>query len=258
MSKLGTVLGAAAALLCTPAMADTKSSNHTLDFGPDIWRIELRNADQLRQIVGGDEFLQSEIRYVAWSLISGDQFHMSTISAEELQPITSGTQNKGSYISLYNGASIGARIPDVTKGTQLWVHAQQYDGDGGKPKLQFQLETRARDLDCVGTRVCRRGDTGYQRIVVELDIPPVRSFECSDQNTLRMGVIANGVNSWLPVMHPEGKREAKSVAGQRAAQPHWGGVLRLTGTHRSNGPILTPVLNSLDDVTICIASSTRN
>ena len=266
------MLGLSAALLCSPAMADTKSSNHTLNAGPDIWRIELRNADQLRQIVSGDSgYDGSEIRNVAWILASGDQYHKSELSAAELQSIALKDFHKGSYVYLANGWQIGARIPEVSKGTQLWVHAQQYDAGGGKPVLRFSLETHARDLDCAGTRVCRRGDTGVQKINVTIDLPPVRSFACNQQNTIRLGVVGEGIVNGptgpqattqpvkrpVPVMYPEGKPEAKSVGERRAALPNWGGVLSINGSHFINGPILTPVLNSLDDVTICIASSTR-
>lgn len=253
---------ACAIMASTPLLADEKKSNRTLRAGPDVWRIELHDADQLRLGFTGDTLDAGEIRWISWRLISGDQYHQSKIKGKELQPVGQGGRHKGSYVKTKTGETVSARIPEGLNGRQLWVHAQEYDRGGPKAVISFALEIKARDLDCTRKRVCRRGDTDFTRISVELDVPPVRSRSCVPANTLRLGYKRDDSGEYRASMHPEGRPTALSQEANRAPQPEWGGILERANSGRNRGllsglgPYFNPYLGSLEDVAICIVPTT--
>lgn len=234
------IIASALAMAAPSALhADTKTGNKTLGSADDVWRIELRDADALVQLVAGDRRRSSEISRVTWRLSSGDQFHQSVMTREEL---TSATGAEGpTYVSVSNGQIISADIPEVSPGTQLWVHTrQQPETGGGVPVVRFVLEITARDLDCIRRRSCRRGDTGTARFEIEADIPAVRSQRCIPQNSLRLRTVQIGEGG-----PPSGDFE-------RVSGGLWGGA---AGFIMSGRPILAPSEPDDTHVTICIAST---
>lgn len=228
--------------LAFPAHADTKTSNHSLSWGADIWRIELRDADMLVQLRAGDRRGSSEISQVRWRLSSGDQFHQSIMPRQEL---SSPIGNDGpTYVTVRNGQAITADIPEVSPDTQLWVHARQQAGTRGGPQvLRFQVEIAARDLDCAGIRVCGRGDTGTAKFEIEVDVPQLRSYQCVPQNSMRI---------WTSQPSPDALPAANF---QRQSGGLWGGSVNFSMTGQ---PILAPTSAPPTNFRICIASSTRS
>lgn len=229
-------------LMSTPAHADTKSANHIMGHGPDVWRIELRDADVLMQLRSGDRRDASEISAVIWRLLSGDQYHQSRLDRPEL---SSPVGNDGpTYITVQNGQALTANIPEASPGTQLWVHARQQPGTRGGPQvLRFSVEISARDLDCATRRSCRRGDTGTARFNIEVDVPQLRSYQCVPQNSMRI---------WTSQTSP-GALPAANF--QRQSGGLWGGSASFTMTGQ---PILAPTSAPPTSFRICIASSTRS
>lgn len=247
---------ACAMLGASPVLADEQESNRTLRAGPDVWRIELHDADYLSVSRTGDSYKPGELRWITWRLISGDQYHHSKLKGRELQVVGRRAEHKGSYVSVRPGDSVSARVPIDAKGRQLWVHAQQFDSYAGSTQVSFELEIGARDLDCARNRVCRRGSTGRYRISVYVDLPPVRSTKCIEGNTLRLGYATNGRKSGLlrQSIHPQGKPEALSFGTSKAPPPAWGGIV--TVEESKNGPVVLPSqIGVLEDVSICIAST---
>lgn len=228
-----------AMLTGTPLFAEEKTSNHTLNGGNGVWRIELRDADQIVQIRAGDKKSKSEISRVTWRLSSGDQFHESKLTRADLDSATGA--NGRTYVSVSNGQILSADIPEIAPDTQLWLHArQQQVFDGPAMAVEFRLEIKARDLDCAKRRKCRRGDTGTVTFGVELPLPSVRSEQCSPQNSYRLTT-----------------RETSAV-WQRSGKidPVSGGLAGGTVSVSTSGkPLLLPTDETGTSVTICIAAA---
>lgn len=227
-------------LLPSPALADEKTSNHTLGPGNDVWRIEVRDANRIVQTRSGDSSNKSEISRVIWRLTAGDQFHESKLRREDL---TSAERSPGrTYVSLKNGQVLRAKISEIaSEGTQLWLHTRQQPVSGGPAMaVEFRLEIKARDLDCAKRRKCRRGDTGTVTFGVELPLPSVRSDRCGPQNSYRLTT-----SETSSVRRPSGRIEP--VSGGRS-----GGSVSV---YASGKPILIPTAESNTFVTICIAAA---
>lgn len=257
------IMGVAAAALCGPAMAETKSSNHTLTWGGDIWRIELRNIEKFRIVSSGDSDGVSELYTVNVSLRSqGDQYH----TFEEKNPYfrLNNSGIVGDWANRSRDNKLNVRVgqylfldniwrditPPPPRGYvhpyNLWVHSRQIDqGDLGPPELKFDLVVTTRELDCVRDRVCGRGNTGVATYTVSLPIPAQRDFACNNNNTYR---ISGGYR--LRIQPMSAGRETR-YATARYTGSKQGPSLRAAG-------VADAIYMSIEGADICLASSTRS
>lgn len=185
---------AIATFLSSPALADVSRESLRPPQPGLVYKIELLNLRPLSVKSVNDSDREDELHRVTVKLItntfgsSGEilpqpQFDQRTYTRQNLWG-SNGRVANVAYLPIRRGDSITLSNATSSDTSNLWVlgHAR------GRPSrtMGFQIEITSRELDCAGTRVCRRGDTGTYTFVGLLgsNIPTART--CTNTNTYKI------------------------------------------------------------------------
>ena len=172
------------------SFAAEERSRHTMASGPDVYRIEIRNLKRFEVMETGDSDGVGELHNIRVNLSAftnnSEQFHSKTVRATPgfLYNDTTNDGGNSSYLNVRKGNRVifhGRANHD-----NLWVHAGAVNAIGDR--TQVRLSVHARELDCTGRRVCRRG--GYGGFTVFFNIPNFEtppSTRCGPENTFELG-----------------------------------------------------------------------
>lgn len=248
--RLGVTAAITAAVLSalsTTAMAEQRTSRHTLGSGPDVYRVEVRNLHRLEALQVGDSDGVGELHSLRIALgtydnTAGEQNDALRFTGTELYSINEGgiiggTQylpiGIGQHVSLSNDGS-------QNDTTQMWVHVNTAPGSYGNSNARVSLRIDAEELDCALQRVCSRRGNGA--LSISFDMPEFAtrpSNRCGPDNTFWLGTV-------------DGELQISGLSNS----PVW------SGTHRDSwfkgvdfkgdGPVLRPI-----NAEICIASTIR-
>ena len=158
----------------------------------------------------GDSDGVGELRYIKIGLTGPDgQNHYVTEMNPFLQ-VNDGSRTRRNSINVRTGDRVSLDRLDPARGItdtyNLWIHARERSQTGfGITTLNFEISVEARELDCAGDRVCRRGSTGTMTYFVTLPIPTGTANRCGADNSYRIS--ANGSQMTLTPMSRAGGRE---------------------------------------------------
>jgi hypothetical protein len=238
--RSGLVAGMIAALsfASTPAIAQQRTSNHTLGSGPDVYRVEVRNLNRFEVLEAGDSDGVGELHEMKISLYSFNQADTVRFTGTELYLLNEGGIVGGDrYFPIRVGQHVFTetdRRPDDT--TQMWVHVDA----ATETTNTVYLGVSGQELDCVGQRVCGRRSNGS--VTIHFTIPDFSrrpSNVCGPDNTFRLEPL-------------DGEIQISGLSGTSV----WSGTNSeswyLGFDHEAGGPRLRPF-----NAEICIASTIR-
>ncbi|PHR61909.1 MAG: hypothetical protein COA43_01690 [Robiginitomaculum sp.] len=228
------------------AVAQGTNSHHTMASGPDVYRIEVRNLKRFEVMEVGDSDGVGELHNIRIRLSAFTngpmQFHSKTVRATPgfLYNDTTNDGGNTSYLNVRKGNRV--RLHGRANHDNLWVHAGAVSADGSR--IQVRLSIYARELDCVGRRVCRRGGYGMFSVdfnIPNFDTPP--STRCGPENTFELGRLDDKIAIF-------GADNVENNSYENGNRRHlFGDVFT---RHKAGGVILRPLYAD-----ICIASSSR-
>ncbi len=227
------------------AQAQEHQANHNLGSATDVWRVELKYPEHLLAMSAGDSDGVSELHEIEIRLTGTDgQFHSFT-EANPWFRVNDGPRKVGEWIGVRQGDrvkldNVSARDPDTYN---LWVHTKQVEG--GSPALNFQIIVTARELDCRGDNVCRRGDTGIVTYSFNMPVPANRSLTCLPDNKYRISVVNGATMKLSPIVRGRDENAVTAV-------PQYSGSS--TGPGAASGTVSGPHL-ALQSGEICIAAT---
>lgn len=232
------------------AIAHGRTSNHTLGSASDVWRVELRDLERFLAMSSGDSDGVSELQRLTIKL-SGDGSQYDTVT--ETNPffrVNNGPRTTNNVINVRTGDRLNLdRLDDnIRDNYNLWVHVKQRDQvEFGISTIRFQIEVKARELDCHGDRACRRNDTGIVTYHMNLDIPSVKSQSCIPANSYRI----RAVNGAVMTLRPQETRSGRNVKQVRHVNSGTS-----TGLGPASGTVRGPHM-AMQSGEICIASTSR-
>lgn len=185
LSALGLVL------LFSDASAEQKRGTQNRPSGPEIYRIELRNLGLFLVLANGEEESGGELHSISVGLLEPDntrdrQIHTVVEKAPLLVNTSRNVRAGSGYLSVSTGdyVRLGERR-GAADDYNLWIHSA-YRNEPTGTYMKFNVSVTAKELDCSGQRVCRRGNIGT--LFYEIWIPPLRAVpprDCRAENTFR-------------------------------------------------------------------------
>lgn len=175
--------------LAPSAQAQERERNNDMRSGAGIWRIELRDLERFLVMSSGDDDGVSEVHWIKVGLTGREGQYQTIIEKNPYLSVNGGNRSSGNSINVRQEDEIFLeRFDDGQTDTyNMWVHtAEVTGGDIEGPRLQFEIRTDARELDCAGDRVCRRGSTGAVTYSVTIPVPARRDNTCNAHNTYRI------------------------------------------------------------------------
>lgn len=230
-------------MTATAVIAGKGDSRHTLGSARDVARIEVRNMDQFEVMSVSDSDGTDELHSITARLTTRfdigshrEQFDTFEERSISLLNRTLGRLGNAAYVQIRKGDLLGFGGREVAPETRhLWVHTREYfpaDRDSNSPNVRSKISIQiiARELDCSGTRVCRRGDT--KSYYISFDFPTLRGTppaNCTAAYTYKIGRLDDG----LALFGPDG-----------------GVVQAIASSVPGGGPAIRPINGE-----ICIAST---
>ena len=231
------------------AIAHGRTFNHSLGSAPGTWRIELRDLEHFLAMSSGDSDGVSELQRLSIKL-SGDGNQYDAVT--ETNPffrVSGGPRTTNNVIDVQTGARLKLdRLDDnIRDNYNLWIHVKERPGGEFPATVNFQIEVKARELDCIRDRACRRNDTGIVTYHVNLDIPSTKSLSCIPANSYRI----RAVNGATMTLRPKETRSGRNVRQVRHVNS---GTSNGAGSAR--GAVRGPHM-AMQSGDICIASTSR-
>jgi hypothetical protein len=175
--------------LAPSAQAQERERNNNMRSGDGIWRIELRDLERFEAMSSGDDDGISEVHWVRIGLTGREGQNQTVTEKNPYLSINDGSRSSGNSLNVRQGdAFFLERFDDGQTDTyNMWVHtAELTGGDIEGPRLRFEIKVDARELDCAGDRVCRRGSTGTVTYQATIPVPARRDNTCNAHNTYRI------------------------------------------------------------------------
>ena len=229
--------------VASPATAQERTGHHTLGSAGNVWRIELRNLERFLAMSAGDRDGTSELHWVSVTLSGPDAQTHKVTEVNPFLSINGGPRSRENTIDVRTGQRVFLERlePGKTDTYNLWIHAKERpQGDLGDPLLNFEIAVTARELDCKGNRVCRRGSTGVITYHVSVPVPTVRHNRCNENNSYNIAAV-NGSQMRLDPMSG-GRARINVRSSNRGGDP--------TGSSRR-------LILAMQSGEICIASTSR-
>lgn len=199
-------------MTATAVIAGKGDSRHTLGSARDVGRIEVRNMDQFEVMGvsdsdGTDELHSITVRLTTRFDIGSDREQFDTFEERSISLLnrTLGRLGNAAYVQIRKGDLLGFGGREVApEARQLWAHAREYfpaNRGSNRPDMRSKISIQiiARDLDCSGTHVCRRGDT--KSYYISFDFPTLRGTppaNCTAPYTYKIGRLDDGLALFGP------------------------------------------------------------
>lgn len=243
---------AATALLAAPiyaAHAQDKTDHQTMPSGRDVWRVELRNFDQVLLIENSDSDNKDELHSVEVVLAneySDERRRLArpsdTASQKQFDAVKETARNLAVNDNAGNSAYVQARRGDIVELSRrpnttynLWIHTREFRESADLPPvIFFVVSVKTRELSCFRKRVCKRGYHGEYSYQFRVPVPGVRSSRCVAANTFEVEAQSDGIE----------------VIARATGEP-------VDGWEIDRGPTRKSPQMFIKEAEICIASTSR-
>lgn len=196
---------------------ESRESRHTTPSGPGNYVIQLLNYGELQSTLVGDEEGEGELRTVTVELSSapysfnGEEIPIQYDRRTFTRPYiwsSNGLQGNLSYLPIRHGHMVrlgNPRGPEPAGNLWLITRATYGRDHEVQQRIYFKVKVSARELDCAGKRVCRRGNTGHWYFDASLPViwdPPA---ECGPSNTFKI----EPIDGEISITSPEARFRAR-------------------------------------------------